>query len=198
MKLLNKFSVITPAVALCIATAPALAATYKSDQGHTEVRFSWSHAGVSMQTAEFTMADATLELDPENPAGASLNVTIKADSLASGFGPLDDHLKSADFLEVETYPEITFVSTGVEVTGDTTANVTGDLTIHGTTHPVTLETTLTHIGPHPLGGMIEYYQGEWAAFAATTVIEDHQAYGVGGFSTGPLTINITTEMKVPE
>ena len=122
---------------------------------------------------------------------------MQADSLASGFGPLDDHLKSADFLEVETYPEITFVSTGVEVTGDNTANVTGDLTIHGTTQPVTLATTMTHIGPHPLGGAIDYYQGEWAAFSATTEI-DHQSFGVGGFSTGPITIEIVTEMKAAE
>lgn len=197
MKQLYKFSAIAPVAALYLAAAPALAATYKSDQGHTEVRFSWSHAGVSTQTAEFTATDATLELDPANPADASLNVTIKADSLSSGFGALDEHLVSADFLEVATYPEITFVSTGVEVTGDKTANVTGDLTIHGTTQPVTLETTLTHIGEHPLGGAIDYYKGEWAAFSATTEI-DHQAFGVGGFSTGPITIEVVTEMKVAE
>ena len=183
--------------ALAMTAAPALATQYKTDQGHTEVRFSWSHAGVSIQTAEFTVAEGTLDLDPEKPADAALSVSIQTDSLASGFGPLDDHLKSADFLEVATYPEITFVSTGVEVTSDTTANVTGDLTIHGTTRPVTLATTLTHIGPHLLGGVIDYYKGEWAAFAATTEI-DHQAFGVGGFSTGPITIDIVTEMKAVE
>lgn len=186
------------AIATIYLAAPVAAATYKTDQGHTEVHFSWSHAGVSVQAAEFTVADGTLDLDPENPEAASLNVTIAANSLASGFGPLDDHLKSADFLEVETFPEITFVSTSVEKTGDDTANVTGDLTIHGTTHPVTLETKLTHLGAHPLGGAIEYYQGDWVAFSATTVIDDHQAYGVGGFSTGPITINISTEMKAVE
>ncbi|MFD1160521.1 YceI family protein [Roseovarius aestuarii] len=191
-------SVSTAAItAFCLSTVPALAVTYKTDQGHTEVRFSWSHAGVSVQTAEFTVANGTLDLDAENPAGASLNVTVDANSLATGFGPLDDHVKSADFLDVATYPDITFVSTGVEVTGENTANVTGDLTIHGTTQPVTLETTLTHIGAHPLGGAIDYYKGDWAAFSATTVI-DHQAFGVGGFSTGPITIDIVTEMKAAE
>lgn len=183
------------ALAVCLAAAPAFAATYKTDQGHTEIRFSWSHAGVSVQSAEFTAASGTLALDPENPADASLSVTVQADSLSTGFGPLDDHLKSADFLEVETYPEITFISTGVEVTGENTAKVTGDLTIHGTTHPVTLDTTLTHLGEHPLGGVIDYYKGDWAAFSATTRI-DHQAFGVGGFSTGPITIEVVTEMKV--
>ncbi|MCL6283362.1 YceI family protein [Ruegeria sp. 2012CJ41-6] len=190
------FSVAALATACLVGAADAK--TYKTDQGHTEVRFSWSHAGVSVQAAEFTVADGTLDLDPEMPEAASLNVTIAANSLASGFGPLDDHLKSADFLEVETFPEITFVSTSVEKTGENTANVTGDLTIHGTTQSVTLETTLTHIGEHPLGGAIDYYKGDWAAFTATTVLEDHMAFGVGGFSTGPITINIVTELKATD
>lgn len=182
------------ATAALLAAPAALAATYKTDQGHTEVRFSWSHAGVSMQSGEFTEAEGTLELDAENPEASSLTVTIKADSVSTGFGPLDDHLSSADFLEVATYPEITFVSTGIEKTGDKTAKVTGDLTIHGTTQSVVLDTTMTHLGPHPLGGALEYYQGEWAAFEATTTI-DHQAFGVGGFSTGPITIQIVSELK---
>ncbi|MCF6431444.1 YceI family protein [Leisingera sp. MMG026] len=186
---------IAPLAAAALLAAPAaFAATYKTDQGHSEVQFSWSHAGVSVQSGEFTQAEGTLEIDPENPEAASLNVTIKTDSLATGFGPLDDHISSADFLEVATYPEITFVSTSVEKTGENTANVTGDLTIHGTTKPVVLETTMTHFGPHPLGGAIEYYQGDWAAFKASTTI-DHQAFGVGGFSTGPITIRISTEMR---
>lgn len=182
------------ATAALLAAPAALAATYKTDQGHTEVRFSWSHAGVSMQSGEFTEAEGTLELDAENPEASSLTVTIKADSVSTGFGPLDDHLSSADFLEVATYPEITFVSTGIEKTGDKTAKVTGDLTIHGTTQSVVLDTTMTHLGPHPLGGALEYYQGDWAAFEATTTI-DHQAFGVGGFSTGPITIQIVSELK---
>ncbi|WP_052254280.1 MULTISPECIES: YceI family protein [unclassified Leisingera] len=182
------------AAALLAAPAAFAATTYKTDQGHTEVKFSWSHAGVSMQSGEFTDAQGTLVLDPENPEASTLNVTIKADSVATGFGPLDDHLSSADFLEVATYPEITFVSTGIEKTGDKTAKVTGDLTIHGTTQSVVLDTTMTHLGPHPLGGAIEYYQGDWAAFEATTTI-DHQSFGVGGFSTGPITIQIVSELK---
>lgn len=182
------------ATAALLAAPAALAATYKTDQGHTEVRFSWSHAGVSMQSGEFTEAEGTLELDAENPEASSLTVTIQADSVSTGFAPLDDHLSSADFLEVATYPEITFVSTGIEKTGDKTAKVTGDLTIHGTTQSVVLDTTMTHLGPHPLGGALEYYQGEWAAFEATTTI-DHQAFGVGGFSTGPITIQIVSELK---
>ncbi|WP_425045203.1 YceI family protein [Primorskyibacter sp. S87] len=192
---MNKFAPLLTAALL--AAPPTLAATYKTDQGHTEVHFGWSHAGVSMQSGEFTVVDGTLVLDPENVEAATLNVTVQTNSVSTGFKPLDDHLSSADFLEVETYPEITFVSTGVEQTGENTANVTGDLTIHGTTLPVTLETTMTHLGPHPLGGAIEYYQGEWAAFSASATL-DHLAFGVGPFSTGPISIRIVSELKATQ
>ena len=190
----NAARLMTLAILVALAV-PALAAeTYYTDQGHTEVRFGWSHAGVSMQTGEFTKAKGTLVLDPDNVEKSSISVTIDAASVSTGFEALDKHLMNADFLEVETYPEITFVSTSVERTGDTTANVTGDLTIHGVTKPATLETTLTHRGEHPVGAMLDYYKGQWVAFSATTEI-DHQAFNVGSFSTGPISITIVTEMK---
>lgn len=188
------FKSLIAAAVLTAAVAPVQAQTYKTDQGHTEVRFNWSHAGVSTQHGEFTKVEGVLDLNADDVEASTLNVTIDAASLASGFGPLDDHLKSADFLEVETYPEITFASTGIKRTGDTTADVTGDLTIHGVTQPVVLKATLTHQGEHPLGSAIEYYQGDWVAFSATGEI-DHTAFGVGPFSTGPITIFIDTEMK---
>ena len=180
---------------IALPPAPAFAAeTYFTDQGHTEVRFGWNHAGVSLQSGEFTKANGKLVLDPDNPEKSTISVTIDAASVSTGFVPLDDHLKSADFLEVKTYPEITFVSTSVKKTGDKTADVTGDLTIHGVTKPVTLKTTLTHRGDHPVAAAIDYYKGKWVAFTATTEI-DHQAFKVGGFSTGPISITIVTEMK---
>ena len=169
--------------------------TYYTDQGHTEVRLGWSHAGVSMQSAEFTKVKGKLSLEPDNVEQSTLSVTIDTASISTSFGPLDDHLKSKDFLEVETYPQITFSSTGVKKTGEKTADVTGDLTIHGVTKPVTLKTTLTHRGDHPLGAVIDYYKGKWVAFSATTEI-DHVAFDVGGkFPTGPISISIVTEMK---
>ena len=185
------------AAALMIAL-PSISAhaaeTYYTDQGHTEVRFGWNHAGVSNQTGEFIVANGKLVLDPDDVEKSNLNVTIDAASMSTGFGPLDDHLKSKDFLEVETYPEITFTSTSIKRTGENTADVTGDLTIHGVTMPATLATTLTHRGEHPLGGAIDYYKGQWVAFSATVEI-DHQAFNVGNFSTGPISITIVTEMK---
>ena len=195
MRNLTKLLPATFMFAATLFTTQTFAAeTYYTDQGHTEIRFSWDHAGVSLQSGEFTKASGKLVLDPDNIAQSSVNVTIDAASVSTGFGPLDDHLKSKDFLEVETYPEITFTSTSVEKTSDTTADVKGDLTIHGVTKPVTLKTTLTHRGDHPVAAFIDYYKGKWVAFSATAEI-DHQAFSVGGFSTGPISISIITEMK---
>lgn len=181
-----------------VATLPAnslfAAETYYADQGHTEVRLEWSHVGVSVQAAQFTSTQAKLNLDPDNVEKSSLNVTIDTNSISTGFVPLDTHLKTKDFLEAETFPQITFNSTGIKRTGDDTADVTGDLTLHGVTKPVTLKTKLTHRGDHPLGTVIDYYQGKWVAFSATAEI-DHQAFNIGSYSTGPISIKITTEMK---
>ena len=156
---LTRLAALSLMIALPTASAYA-AETYFTDQGHTEVRFGWSHAGVSMQSGEFTKASGKLVLDPDNVEKSTISVTIDAASVSTGFVPLDDHIKSKDFLEVETYPKITFVSTSVKKTGDKTADVTGDLTIHGVTKPVTLKTTLTHRGEHPLGRGHRLLQGQ--------------------------------------
>lgn len=117
-------------VAMAVTTGAAFAEqTFKTNQGHTEVLFGWSHSGVSMQHAEFTVADGTLNL-ADDIEKSSVSVVIDASSLSSGFEPLDQDLKSANFLDVATYPEITFQSTAITQTGEKTFDVMGDLTIH--------------------------------------------------------------------
>jgi polyisoprenoid-binding protein YceI len=189
------FSVLVWAIAaLTVLPGAAVAAqTYATDQGHTEVLFGWSHAGVSMQHGEFTVAKGTLNL-ADDIEKSSVSVVIDANSLHSGFAALDKDLKSANFLDVKTYPEITFQSTAITKTGDKSLDVTGDLTIHGVTKPVTLKAVITLQGTHPMGKFFDYYKGSWIAFKATTEI-DHQAFEVGSFSTGPISIEINTEMK---
>jgi len=192
-KIFRTSSLVAAGMSLIFSTGAFAEKVYTSDQGHTEVMFGWSHAGVTRQNAEFTKAIATVTMG-DSLENSSVAVEIDASSLSSGFEKLDEHLKNADFLEVETYPTINFTSTGVEMTGDKTMNVMGDLTIHGVTQAVTLAAEMTLNGPHPLGESIDYYKGEWIAFQASTEI-DHQAFKVGGFSTGPIAITINTEMK---
>ncbi|MEO0980483.1 MAG: YceI family protein [Pseudomonadota bacterium] len=180
---------------MSLFTVPALAETrtYKTDAGHTEVRFGWDHAGVSRQHGEFDRAEGILAIDPADPASATLEVTIDAASVSTGVGPLDDHLKNADFLVVEEHPTIRFVSTSVTPTGDTTADVAGEVTLRGVTVPVTLQVELIHQGPHPVAKFIDYYKGDWLGFHATTEI-DTAPFGFA-LPVGPLSIDISTEMR---
>jgi polyisoprenoid-binding protein YceI len=181
-------------VSLVVVPGSAVAAqVYVTDQGHTEVLFGWSHSGVSRQHAEFTVTKGTLKL-ADDIEKSSIEVNIDASSVSTGFEALDKHLKSKDFLEVETYPEIIFKSTSIKKTGEKTFDVTGNLTMHGVTKPVVLKAEMTHRGKHPVAAFIDYYKGDWIAFRATTEI-DHMAFKVGSFSTGPIAIEINTEMK---
>lgn len=183
------------ALGAILLVGPAAAAeTYYFDQGHTEVFFGWSHSGVSMQHAEFTKVDGKLSLDPDKPESSKISVTIDVDSVSSGVPIFNDHLRGEKWFDAAKYPTITFESTGIKRTGDKTAEVTGDLTIRDVTKPVTLQVELTHRGEHPVGKFLDYYKGDWVAFAAKTEI-DHTAFNVGNFSTGPIFIEINTEMK---
>ncbi len=154
-----------------IAQPAAAADTFAFDKAHTEILFSYSHLGNSRAFGNFRAFDGEVILDRENPANSSIDLTIVAGSIDSGVEAFDTHLKSADFFEVDTYPEITFVSTDVEVTGDTTARVTGDLTIKEHTRPVVLDVTLNYLGEHQLGQFVpDYADMEVAGFSATTTL----------------------------
>ena len=195
MQIKNFLAVLSLVIASLIGVpgSAVAAQTYATDQGHTEVMFGWNHAGVSRQHGEFTTTKGTLKL-ADNIENSSLDVEIDASSLSTGFAALDKHLKSKDFLEVETYPKITFKSTSIKQTGDKTFDVSGNLTMHGVTKLVVFKAEMTHKGKHPVAEFIDYYKGSWIAFKATTEI-DHMAFKVGSFSTGPIAIEINTEMK---
>jgi len=186
---------ITTTLLMSALALPVLAETrtYATDQGHTEVRFGWDHAGVSRQHGEFDRAEGKLSIDLDDPASASLEVTIDATSLSTGFGPLDDHVKNADFLEVDAHPTIRFTSSSVTRTGDTTADVTGDVVVRGVAVPTKLKVDLTHQGAHPLAQFIDYYKGDWLAFRATGEIDTSSL----GFAlpVGTLVVDISSELK---
>ena len=193
IKKLSTASVWVIATLLLLPASAFADTTYVTDQGHTEVLFGWNHAGVSQQHAEFTSATGTLKL-ADNIEDSSVSVVIDASSLSSGVEALDKHLKNSDYLDVGKYPEINFESTAVKQTGDKTFDVSGNLTMHGVTQPVVLKATMTHRGAHPVAKFIDYYKGSWIAFQATTQI-DHMAFKVGAFSTGPIAVEINTELK---
>lgn len=159
------------ALAGCLTLATPLAAlaadSFTLDKGHTEIRFSWDHVGLSMQSGEFRDFEGTIVFDPADVSKSSVDITIQAASLDTGVAPLDEHMKSADMFDVEAHPTITFKSTGVVRTGAEQGRLTGDLTIKGVTKPVILDVTLNHHGEHPLAPFLEAYAGaDYAAFSA--------------------------------
>lgn len=112
--------------------------SYKIDPAHTSVHFSVRHMMVSNVRGEFTATAGSIVVDPANPANSSVEATIEVASINTRDAQRDTHLKSADFLDLEKFPTITFKSTKVEPHGDG-GKLTGDLTIHGVTRPITLE-----------------------------------------------------------
>lgn len=183
--------------ALLLLASTAGAATYKFDPGHTEVRFYYNHAGLSEQSGQWKVIGGEVEFDPENIEATQVRVTVDPASVDTGVTALDDHLKTADFFEVETYPEITFVSTGVTKTSDNTVTLVGDLTIRDQTKPVELEITLNHHGAHPLGEVFEYYQGEWIGVNGTAELL-RSDFGVGKFApvtSDEVRLEISAELR---
>lgn len=121
----------------------APAGDYKLDKSHASLTFRVDHLGFSIYTARFTALDATLKFDPKNPTASVFEGTVDPNSLDVPSPPenfLND-LRGPKWLDTAKYPEITFRSTKIELTGPNTANVTGDFTLHGVTKPLTLAAT---------------------------------------------------------
>lgn len=141
-------------IAAGIATAvinPASAATetYVFDETHTDILFAVSHLGFSKTWGRFNSSNGTVMIDPDALESSTVEIVIDATSIDTNHEERDDHLRGKDFFDVETYPTISYKSTSVEQTGDKTATVTGDLTMHGVTRPVALDVTLNNVGPNP-------------------------------------------------
>ena len=125
------------------------AGTWVLDPAHSEVTFSLRHMMISKVRGEFGLKSATIEA-PANPLEAKVTASVDAASISTGDQNRDNHLRSADFFDVETYPTIDFVSTGVRYEGGDFL-VDGDLTMHGVTKPVTFELEFGGFGTDPYG-----------------------------------------------
>jgi polyisoprenoid-binding protein YceI len=117
--------------------------TWALDASHSSVGFSVKHLMISTVRGEFTKLEGSLQLDRQHLDNSNVQITIAADSVSSRDDKRDAHLKSADFFDVEKYPEVTFRSTRFEQKSEDEILVRGDLTMHG----ITREVTLTVEGP---------------------------------------------------
>lgn len=145
--------VATPVLAQTPPTrdpAQIQAGTYAVDPGHTQVGWRVSHMGFSNYAGGFSDVSGTLELQPKTPASAKLSVKIPVASVTTTSAKLTDELKGDQWLDAAKFPDMTFVSTKVAPEGKDRAKVTGNLTLHGVTKPVTLDVTLVGAGVNPL------------------------------------------------
>ncbi len=130
---------------------PARAAeTFAIDPEHTNIVFLVNHLGYSRMFGQFQDFEGSFVFDEADVAKGSLEVTIKTASVDTDHDKRDEHLRSPDFFNAAEFPDMTFKSTKIEKTGANTGKITGDLTLLGTTKPVTLDVTFNKKAPHPL------------------------------------------------
>ncbi|WGH78100.1 YceI family protein [Jannaschia ovalis] len=152
--------------AAILAAAPALAApeAYSLDPSHSQIVFNYNHLGFSTTYGMFSGFEGEILFDAENPAASSVQVSMPVTMMFTGWEQRDAHFTSPDFLDAAANETVTFNSTGIEVTGENTALITGDLTLNGITKSVVLDTTLNQQADHPMENK------PWLGFDATTTL----------------------------
>ncbi|MEO0380668.1 MAG: YceI family protein [Pseudomonadota bacterium] len=164
------------AAALSTSASFAFAADrYTLDASHSQILFSYNHLGFSTTFGMFSGFEGEIMFDAEDPAASSVSVSMPTKSMFTGWEQRDGHFMSPDFFGAADDDLISFASTGIEVTGDGTALITGDLTMNDVTKSVVLDAVLNQAGTNPLS------QKEWAGFNATTTLL-RSDFGLGAFA----------------
>jgi polyisoprenoid-binding protein YceI len=122
------------------------------DSDHSVAAFAVRHLKVAYVRGQFNTIRGTIRFDPKDISQASAEATIEVPGLLTGIKKRDDHVLSTDFLEADAFPQITFRSTRVEYAGQNRARMTGDLTIRGTTKPISMEVGFSGPVKSPFGG----------------------------------------------
>jgi len=149
-----------------VSTAlPADPITFDIDPTHSSVSFRVRHLGLSRVIGTFGSFHGSFTYDPDDPSNSSVSVTVDLASIDTGVERRDNHLRSADFFDVETYPTMTFASTEVRAVDAEHLEIVGDLTIHGITKSVVFEAEF--LGMAPRRG------GQTSAFEATARVNRH-------------------------
>lgn len=166
-------------LALVAATlaAPAFAEAekYVLDPSHSQIVFSYNHLGYSTSYGMFGGFEGQIAFDQANPAASSVQVAFPVTTMLTGWQARFDHFMSPDFFGATEDKTVSFKSTAIEVTGEKTAKITGDLTLNGVTKSVTLEAALTQAGEHPME------KKPWAGFTGTATLL-RSDYNLGMFA----------------
>lgn len=165
------------ALATALAATPALAApeAYVLDASHSQILFSYNHLGFSTTWGMFSGFDGQISFDAENPAASSVSVSFPVRTMLTGWQERFEHFMSKDFFDAAADETVSFTSTAIEVTGETTAKISGDLTLNGVTKAVVLDATLNAQGVHPMANK------PWLGFDASTSVL-RSDFGLGMFA----------------
>lgn len=164
------------------------------DASHTNVGFSVKHMMISKVKGSFSGFTGAIEGDPENLETANVSFTVDMNTIHTSNEDRDNHLRSADFFDTETFPEMTFVSTKIEKTDDDEYDLTGDLTIKGVTKQVTFEAEYEGKGVNPWGQEVVAFSAEGKIDRKEFGLTWNQALETGGFLVGD-TIKISIELE---
>jgi polyisoprenoid-binding protein YceI len=148
----------------------AAATTWDLDPAHAELGFRVRHVMVSWTRGKFDTFSGTLTLDPNDLARSQVSVSVDVASINTNVKDRDDHLRSADFFDVQNHPKMTFVSTGLALRGGR-LEVTGDLTIRGVTRKVTLDAD-------PLPEAVKDPYGIWRTGTRATAVLKRKEFGL--------------------
>jgi polyisoprenoid-binding protein YceI len=192
---MNKF-LATAALTAAAFTTPTFAAAeaYVLDASHSQIVFSYDHLGYSTTYGMFSGFEGEIEFNQEDPAASSVNVSFPVRTMLTGWEARFGHFMSGDFFDASDDEMVSFTSTSIEVTGDTTAMITGDLMLNGITKPVVLDATLNQVGMHPMA------EKPWAGFDATTTIlrSDFEVGAFAPFVSDEVEIMISIEAMKAE
>lgn len=149
----HRFPALALAATLSLpALAPAADYVIDTEKAHAFIQFRIQHLGYSWLYGRFNEFDGKFSYDAENPGANKVEVNIDTASIDSNHAERDKHLRSDDFLDVKKFPQARFVSTKFADQGNGRATLTGELTLHGVTRPVTIEVERIGEGNDPWGG----------------------------------------------
>ena len=175
MNRLSLAAAFAAALSLSAGFANAAPEKYLLDASHSQIVFTYNHLGFSTTTTMFSGFEGEIMFDAEAPAGSSVAVSFPVKTMLTGWEARFAHFMAPDFFGDHAGDMVEFTSTAINVTGDKTADITGDLTLNGVTKPVTLKAILNQAGQHPMAGK------PWAGFDASATVK-RTDYNLGEFA----------------
>ena len=186
---------LTTALAFAASTAHAAPETYALDPSHSQVVFTYNHLGFSTTTGMFSGFEGEVRFDEADPANSSVEVSMPVMSMFTGWEEREEHFMDDDFFGAEEGDMVTFTSTDIEVTGEKTAKITGDLTMNGITKSVVLDTVLNQkTESHPMNNR------PWMGLDATTTLKrtDFELGKYAPYVSDEVALEISIEAGKPE